>query len=116
MDDKELTDLEICKAISKMKGYEEILKGDPLHQQGKFSVVKSRWKQSGNVKHYGSFNPITDNAINLELRDEYEVTVDYRNSRVYKVTLSGVCVDIIYFTDKSQINRAVLECILESVK
>ncbi len=57
-----------------------------------------------------------DNAPNLELRDEYEVTICYVTNQVYIVKFpTGICHNQ-EFTDKSQINRCVLICILESVK
>lgn len=59
------------------------------------------------------FDPL-DNAINVELRDEYEVTVDYHHRMVFIFGDKGRVYR--FDDDKTKINRAVCECILESVK
>ena len=101
MNNKELTDLEICRGIARIKTL-----GFAVDFDGKFSAHNVDWFP---------FNPITDNALNLELRDEYELRIIYDKGYVYLYSAKGLLFTS-EFTDKSQINLAVCLCILESVK
>ena len=115
MSNEKLTDLEVSRAIAMLKGL--------IPKTYGAGPVFLKNPMTGSHKIY---EPITDNAINLELRDEYEVEIDYSAG---EVSIYGdvdnpesnagydlVQIAIIEFTDKSQINRAVCLCILESVK
>ena len=106
---KELTDLEVRVEIAK------IYKGGKYDVHSRAVVDYCGIIPRDCVGKATSFNPITDNALNLELRDEYEVTVDYAYGRIFILYRGGMQARG-EFTDKSQINRAVCECILESVK
>ena len=109
-DDKELTDLEVAVEIAKLKGIScradyRCVRVIPGHANG------------GNClsSHTHIFNPITDSALNLELRDEYEVEIDYFNKRCTMSNDNANITSYVKFTDKSQINRAAMLCILESL-
>lgn len=112
MSNKELTDLQVCIAIAELKGFEYTV---CLDDTGDYIEV------DGQV-----FHPVACGRLNVELRDEYEVTVDYQSK---EVEIHGevsspesdagygiVCIASVAFDDKTQINRAAMLCILESVK
>ena len=105
-DDKELSDLDVCIEIEKLKGF-TLVYSDNL---GDYSIGTPYAKDDRR------FDPITDNALNLELRDEFEVVVDYNNLEVICYKSKSAFMTTTNFTDKSQINRAVCLCILEGVK
>ena len=106
-DDKELTNLEVCNRIAKLT-------------KQNYQIINNEIKvcpANGILRGYSSFyNPITDNALNLELRDEYQVEIDYFRGRVIIYNHDTGQTWAVYYADKSGVNRAVLECILESVK
>ena len=61
------------------------------------------------------FNPF-DSATNVELRDEYKVEINYFHKRVIIYNHDTGQTWRVEYEDESQINRAVLICILENVK
>ena len=111
MSDKELSDFGICEQITLMR-----LKAKyPNAKSIEFERHNCFWVETVGFSSWPLLNPITDNALNLELRDEYEVEIDYWMC-VVQIRKEGDVIAEVSFTDKKQINRAVLECILESVK
>ena len=99
-DDKELTSGELAKAIALLKGWSGLL------------AVSRR----GAIKEcLDGLDCSLGMSIILGLRDECEVRIVYDKNYVYMYDGKGRLFSA-KFTDKSQINRAVLECILESVK
>ena len=62
------------------------------------------------------YSPVTDKALNLDLRDKYDVTVNYTDNFVFIPARGPRGVSTVAFTDKSQINRAVCLCIIDSSK
>ena len=89
MSDKKLTNNEINRALSRLQGHEE----KPCY-----------------------FDPVSNSAQNVELRDEYKVEINYFHKRVIIYNHDTGQTWRVEYEDESQINRAVLECILESVK
>ena len=109
MSNKELSDLEVRIEIAK------IYKGGKYDVHSRPAVDYCGIIPRDCVGKTINFNPITDNALNLELRDEYKVSVDYHNCLAF-ICVNGDVAFEVYFTEELQINRVVLECILESVK
>lgn len=107
-DDKELTNLWISIELAKIKftGTHDI---HTTHDK-KCGILPL-----GCIGKLTIFNPF-DNATNLELRDEYRVTLDYVTKSVYILKFPGGKIYSVEFADASEINRAVLLCVLESVK
>jgi len=62
------------------------------------------------------FEPITDNALNLSLRDEFEVSINYEMRLIWITGDDGHTLAMIKVNNKSDINRCICLCILESVK
>ena len=102
MSNKELSDLDICRALAEINQY----------AMPATNLSAGVSEEDYYNKHS---NPITDNALNLELRDEYEIKIIYDKNYLYMYDKECNLFSA-KFADKSQINRAVCECILESVK
>jgi len=101
-----LSDFEVNEAIAKLRGATETLRNT---ENGRLTAV------FGSVSCFG-YSPITDNDLNLELRDEFKVEISYfhRRAVIYNWD-TGQQWTVCYFDGESP-NRAALECILESVK
>lgn len=104
MNNAELSNNEISIAIGNLRGAEEMLIN--LSAKSVTAVF-----QNHTIYDY---SPVNNDSLNLKLRDEYEVYVNYE---VCQVGIDDGGCDCAYgFNDKSQINRAVCLCILESVQ
>ena len=106
-DDKELTDFQIKKRVVELR-YGDKWDVHTNEPAGFIGIIPKDCM--GKVAKIDPF----DNALNLELRDEYGVTVDYHHRMVFIFGDKGRVYR--FDDDKTKINRAVLICILESVK
>lgn len=100
-----MTDLKISKAIAGIKG----IKYD-TSRPGSIGTLEC----SGHPAYppcFVHYNPVTDKALNLELRDEFEVEIDY-NAKQVLCTRNDYLVAIDYH---SCINRAVCLAIIECI-
>ena len=111
MSDNELTDLDVCGGIAKKKLGADLLSMENHPYDGICAI----YKECG-LRLRIAFNPITDDALNLQLRDEFEVEVNYFHGRVIIYDHDTGQTWRVTFSDKSEINRAVCLCILESLK
>lgn len=104
-------DLDINKALAELKGHELCSEWDCAAQPGDVLIGRG----NGDLR---CFNPITDKSLNLDLRDEFEVTINYSGNFAFipanRQRHRGICT--VKFTDKSEINRTVCLVILESFK
>ena len=105
MSNKELTNGELAKAIALIKGW-----------QGSLSISRVGSIEMCLGGHHGCLGL----SILLGLRDEYEVEIDYSAKEVCiwgtKEGQNAIALTSVEFADKTQINRAAMLCILESVK
>lgn len=82
--------------------------------QGKLWVKDEHGCFSWNRLGHKEYNPITDLALNCAARDKYEVEVEYWLDRVVIDGDTPSISTVVYFEQKSEIPRAIIECILKS--
>ena len=107
---KELTDLEICKRIAEIKRPNEWIIKD-----NKLMIVVEQFGR----EHQEYWNPITGNALNCQLRDEFRVNIEYwldQGAVLYILNDDGERVCTIDVDTDEEINRAVCLCIIEAHK
>ena len=112
----ELTDLDICKRIAEIEHGRAFIDCD---EGGRFVNLYDPRSDRGGEE----YNPLTDKALNCELRDKYNVEVNYgyKTCSIYAYSyfddgsLSS-CASIVSvdFKSKEEIPRAVLLCIIEA--
>lgn len=101
----EMTDEEITKALARM-------------MLTKFEVFGKKVCTSIDGKSF-PFNPITDGNINLMIRDEFEVEVDYEAKEVSVYgdsAVEWVALSTVPYTTKGEIKRAVCIAVVEAHK
>ena len=95
-----MNELDLCKAIAELEG---------VNVTG---ILGSSVMAIGFSQGY---NPITDLALNCMLRDKHKVEVDYVGDTNSKwVGIFHHKRDDTRWSDKKEIPRAVIECILKS--
>lgn len=98
-----MNDLRLIKAFAELEGVELIKQFIPVTGE----IVEFYSKETLTV-----YSPIDDYALNCVARDKYKVEIDYEN---LKCSIFGLLtwVTVDYFKE-SELNRAVIECILKS--
>ncbi len=112
----DLTDLEICKRIAEIEGFEFDVKS--LFTNGPLGVwPKCGFKEAGMSIASGSYNPLTDDALIKQFIYKYEVTIVWGRNLVMmyrKPNLNPVDTVRFEFTDKSELNKTILLAIIEA--
>ena len=98
-----MNEFEMCKAIAELEGFEIVQQ----KTGGWFAATAHN-------KTVFDYNPITDLALNCELRDRYKVAVSYDYVESYALCEIDICLHYTAATTKQDIPRAVIECILKS--
>ena len=97
---KKYTELELCKLFAELEGFEVIITTVKYPSVTAFNSKKTKF----------DYNPITDLALNCAARDKYEVSISYEDEAVE--IRGDDC--YVMFGNKTDIPRAVIECILKS--
>ena len=108
----ELTDLEICKRISEVEGFEYYR----LTDQGYMAFNEGI---NNSITDRVFFNPLTDDALIKNLMFDYEVTIIWSRKKVmmyYKPNINPLKTVIIDFVDKEHLNKAICLAIIEANK
>lgn len=106
MSNKELSNFELCIDIAKALG------ADKVTSNNKMTTVTAVFKN----RTIFDFNPITDNALNLNIRDELEIVINYFENLVIIYNYQTGQNWSVGFNDKLEINKTVCLAIKESVK
>lgn len=95
-------DLELNKRMAEIAGLP-----NHLSTCGKFVMVKPNLRRI-------EYNPVKNDALCHKYMIEYEVQPCYQSNTVTIYNNHGIVLSRVDFTDKTQINRAIIECIVES--
>ena len=102
----ELTDLEICKRIAEIEAFDFDVLNGRIHAKP-FTVT-----EVFSCAHMGFiFNPLTDDALWLQLIEKYEVNISFVFCKLL-INLNGVHER--NFTDKLSLRKNALSLIIEA--
>ncbi len=105
-----LTDLEICKRIAEIEGFEFDVKtlftGGPLGVWPKYG-----FKEVGMSTASGSYNPLIDDALLVKLIEKYEVSISFVFCKVL-INLNGVHER--NFNDRLSLRRSAMLLIIDA--
>jgi hypothetical protein len=116
-----MNDLEMIKAFAELEGvglYRDNIRQDvldmiyPMVSQGvTIDEFCDGLKDDAPTFKY---NPVTDLALNCAARDKHEIEINYSAFEVICFCSAGLETSHVKFDNKSEIPRAVIECILKS--
>ena len=109
-----MNDLEIERRIADIEGVHYI---ETKYDKNNFIALVSENDYTGSAPEMiGKYNPLTDDGLNCQLRDTYEVCVHYGSGDVFICggdNFDGcICVKSFDVDDKATLKKAVLLCII----